>query len=236
MSSTNKEWNLYNGYGRFNNIGDEYEILNTKTPTPWCNVLTNERFGTLISSYGTVYSFYKNASEYKITDWCNDWADFKQGEEFTGIFDNEYNLVYGFGYVKVLSNINGIGKNMDIFVPINDDLKVQYITLSNDNKTNETVTIKYSPKIALGIARELTEKYVIVAKENNTLLFRNPYSEYFSENVTYLKCVSLDDEYVGVEYNLNEPSISINVVIKAGETRNLAILFGATDARQRKNR
>ena len=60
-------YKAYNGYGGFNNTGDEYEILNTHTPVPWCNVLTNERFGTLVSTYGTVYSFYKNAGEFKLT-------------------------------------------------------------------------------------------------------------------------------------------------------------------------
>ena len=91
-----KTYKAFNGYGGFNKEGDEYEILNTHTPLPWCNVLTNERFGTLISTYGTVYSFYKNAGEFKLTHWCNDWADFTAGESFKGVFENEYNLTYGF--------------------------------------------------------------------------------------------------------------------------------------------
>ena len=78
-------YKAYNGYGGFNITGDEYEVFNTHTPVPWCNVLTNERFGTLVSTYGTVYSFYKNAGEFKLTHWCNDWADFKPGEKFRGV-------------------------------------------------------------------------------------------------------------------------------------------------------
>ena len=38
-----KTYKAFNGYGGFNEAGDEYEILNTHTPLPWCNVLTNER-------------------------------------------------------------------------------------------------------------------------------------------------------------------------------------------------
>jgi len=91
----------FNMYGGFNQKGDEYHILNTKTPVPWCNVMANEHFGTIVSSYGTVYSYYKNSQGFKISNWCNDWISFKQGETFEGIYDNNYNLVYGFGYTKV---------------------------------------------------------------------------------------------------------------------------------------
>ena len=92
----------FNSYGGFNNKKDEYHILNPNTPLPWCNIMANKNFGTIISSYGTVYSYFKNSREYKITEWCNDWVSFKPGEKFTGIFEKDYNLVYGFGYTNVV--------------------------------------------------------------------------------------------------------------------------------------
>ena len=100
----------FNMYGGFNQEGNEYHILNTKTPVPWCNVMANEHFGTIVSSYGTVYSYYKNSQGFKISNWCNDWVSFKPGESFEGIYDKEYNLVYGFGYTKVLQEDDGIEK------------------------------------------------------------------------------------------------------------------------------
>ena len=72
----NNELIAFNGYGGFTQDGKEYQIYNTDTPVPWCNILANERFGTVISNKGTVYSFYKNASEYKLTKWSNDFANF----------------------------------------------------------------------------------------------------------------------------------------------------------------
>lgn len=224
-----EEWNQYNGYGRFNDNGDEYEILNTNTPAPWCNLLANERFGTLISTHGTVYSFYKNASEYKLTNWCNDWAQFTPGEKFSGIFDDQYNMVYGFGYVKISSENSGIKKDMDIFVPINDDLKIQHIHLANTTLENTEIEIKYIPEVTLGIAKEITDKYIISSNEDNVIYFRNPYSEYFSNNVAYLKCVSLDGSFMDISYDTKNISSTIKVMLRAGEEKNLAILFGATD-------
>lgn len=222
------EWKEYNGYGRFNESGDEYEILNPKTPVPWCNVLTNERFGTLISTYGTVYSFYKNASEFKLTNWCNDWSDFKSGEELNGLFDDEYNMIFGFGYVKILAEDAKLQKQMDIFVPIDDDLKVQKIHIENTSLENINIELSFTPKLALGVAGELTDKYVIASNEDNMFCFRNPYSSCFADNVAYIKCVSLDSDYMDVVYNIEKTTLEMNFVLKAGDTKDLAILFGAT--------
>lgn len=46
----------FNSYGGFNKQGNEYHILNVDTPLPWCNVMANEKFGTIISNKR--YSIY----------------------------------------------------------------------------------------------------------------------------------------------------------------------------------
>jgi len=220
----------YNNYGSFNKEGDEYEILNTHTPVPWCNVLSNSRFGTVISSYGTVYSFYKNASEYKLTSWCNDWAAFVPGETFKGVFDTNYNLTYGFGYVKVNGENNNIQRMMEIFVPINDDLKIQYITLTNNRALDKEIVIEYKLDMVLGVAKELSSRYVLSKVENDTLYFKNPYNQYFNETITFLKGYIFGDmDKSTVEYDEEENSIRLKVIVKSNSTRTAAILFGATD-------
>ena len=223
-----KSYNAYNGYGGFNETGDEYEILNTDTPVPWCNVLTNERFGTLVSTHGTVYSFYKNASEFKLTHWCNDWADFVPGEEFKGIYDTSYNLSYGFGYTKVSGEVASITREMTIFVPINDDLKVQYIHLTNNRLIDKEVVIEFNPDMVMGVAKEISSRYVISKLENGMLLFKNPYNEFFSDVICYLKGVVFDNEDK-VEYDEEEGLVKIRCIVPQGKTKSIAILFGATD-------
>lgn len=34
----------FNSYGGFSKNKDEYHILNTNTPLPWCNVMANKKF------------------------------------------------------------------------------------------------------------------------------------------------------------------------------------------------
>src|SRR5574344_2789064 len=177
----------YNDYGKFNENFDEYLIFNTKTPLPWCNVLSNSRFGTVISTYGTVYSFYKNASEYKLTSWCNDWASFKAGEEYKGVFDTNYNLTYGFGYVKVSGENNNIERNMDIFVPEDDDVKVHIIEINNQKGLDKEVKLEFIPDMVLGVAKEFSSQYILSKVEDDILMFKRTYNEYFSNVTTYCK-------------------------------------------------
>jgi len=225
-----KEWKLFNGYGRFNENCTEYEILNHNTPVPWSNILANENFGTIVSTHGTVYSFYKNASEYKITNWCNNWSDFRPGERFKGIYDNTYNLKYGFGYVKISSNENELDKKMDIFIPLKDDLKIQYITIKNQTKKEKKLLISYEIDVTLGVAQEKTDKYIISKQDQDIMLLKNSYSEHFSHIISYFKAIS----YVGnnkIEYASKDDkyNVQVEMKIKAGETNRLAIVLGATD-------
>lgn len=220
----------YNNYGRFNKAGDEYEILNIDTPVPWSNVLANKRFGTIISTHGTVYSFYKNASEFKLTNWCNDWAKFVPGETYKGVFDSSYNMTYGFGYVKILGENNNIVRGMNIFVPMEDDLKVQYLTITNNRLLDKEVVIEYEPDMVMGVAKELSSKYVLCREENDTLLFKNPYNEYFNNVIAYLKAYVFEPtDSDKIEYSVEENSVRIKCIVKANQTRKLAIVFGATD-------
>lgn len=226
----NNELVACNSYGGFINGGKEYQIYNTDTPAPWCNILANERFGTVISNKGTVYSFYKNASEYKLTNWCNDSVNFIPGESFTGIFDEGYNLTYGFGYVKVLQEDNDIKKELNIFVPIDDDLKIQKISLKNDSDKSKNISIEYSLDMVLGVAKEMTNSYILCRKNddrNDRLEFKNPYNQYFSDIISYLKVVDLGNE-INIVYDEDKYKVKISADVNANETLHFAILFGST--------
>ncbi len=218
----------FNGYGGFTENGEEYIIVNTNTPVPWCNILANERFGTVIASKGTVYSYFKNSSEYKLTSWSNDFAEFKEGESFKGIFEEGCNVCYGFGYVEIEEEKDGIKKQMNIFVPQNDDLKVHHISLENISKKTETLEISYALDMVLGVSKEMTCKYILSKLENDRIEFKNPYNRYFGDIVSYLKVANLSEsENVEVSYDLEISSAKVNISLAPGEKVSLAILFGA---------
>lgn len=223
----NNENVAFNSYGEFSKDGKEYHIYNTDSPAPWCNILANERFGTVISNKGIVYSYYKNSSEYKLTNWCNDFASFMPGETFKGIFEHNYNLNYGFGYVKVLEEDSSIEKLMDIFVPINDDLKIYKIELKNNSDEVKIFNIEYSLDLVLGVAKEMTSSYILARENDDRLEFKNPYSEYFSDVVSYLKVNKLDSN-AKVVYDVDKYKVAVEVEVAANSESTFAILFGST--------
>ena len=228
MNKKKDEYIAFNSYGGFNSKKDEYHIFNTNTPLPWCNVMANENFGTIISTYGTVYTYFKNSREFKLTNWCNDWVSFVPGEKFEGIFEKDYNLVYGFGYTTVLEEENGINKKMDIFIPYNEDVKVQYIELENTTDEIRSLDIKYVLEPVLGVASETTENYILSRKKDGVLELKNPYSLEFSNITAYLTILPFS-ENIAYSYDEQEFYITTSITIAPHEKSSFAILLGALE-------
>jgi cellobiose phosphorylase/methylmalonyl-CoA mutase cobalamin-binding subunit len=75
----------FNGAGGFTQDGREYVITTTDsspTPAPWCNVLANPWFGTVVSESGGAYTWCENAHAYRLTPWHNDPVSDVSGEAF----------------------------------------------------------------------------------------------------------------------------------------------------------
>src|SRR5690606_38261310 len=72
--SDSKELQFANGVGGFIEDGQSYQLRINETlpPLPWCNVIANPNFGTLISETGSCYSWADNCRENRITPWSND--------------------------------------------------------------------------------------------------------------------------------------------------------------------
>ena len=82
----------------------------------------------------------------------------------------------------------------------------------------------------------MTSRYVLSKLQDDMLLFKNPYSQYFSDVVSYLKVAMFDEEGkakrikpTNIEYNKDNNSVVIKFMIEPLATRKLVILFGATD-------
>ncbi|MEG0873266.1 MAG: hypothetical protein RSE00_04685 [Clostridia bacterium] len=220
----------FNSYGGFNSKKDEYHILNTATPLPWCNIMANENFGTVVSSYGTVYTYFKNSQGFKLTNWCNDWITFTPGEKFKGIYDEDYNLVYGFGYSRVLQEDDYITKAMDIFIPQKDDIKIQYITLENSYGEVKNVEIEYELEPVLGVCQETNQQYILCQEQNGIMKLKNPYSTDFSNNIAYVSVLG-ESENTDVVYDAKNYSVKINTKISPNSKETYAIVLGCVESK-----
>ena len=226
----------FNSYGGFNKEGNEYVILNQNTPLPWCNILANPSFGTVISNKGVVYTYFKNSREFKISNWSNDWVSFTPGETFTGIFEtgsNEYNLKYGFGYVQIIEE-ESIKKKMDIFVPINMNAKVHIIELENTSNKEEQRRISYKIDAVLGVSKDTHADFVISKVINDKLCIKNPYNDEFSNNIVYTTVVSDKTDLINVEYDEKTYTTNVFVNLKPNKKTTFAIILGVNETSEEK--
>ena len=64
-----------NEFGGFDRERREYLIHlepGEQTPSPWCNVLANSDFGTIVSESGLGFTWAINSGEFQLTPWSND--------------------------------------------------------------------------------------------------------------------------------------------------------------------
>jgi cellobiose phosphorylase len=60
---------LANAYGRFDPSGKTYVITDHRTPTPWCNVVSNGHYGFVVSQNGGGFSWLDNSQLNVLTRW-----------------------------------------------------------------------------------------------------------------------------------------------------------------------
>lgn len=58
-----------NQYGHFEDDGRRYVITDPKTPTPWVNVISNGRYGMVVSHNGGGFSWLDNSQLNVLTRW-----------------------------------------------------------------------------------------------------------------------------------------------------------------------
>ena len=190
--------------------------------------MANEHFGTIVSSYGTVYSYYKNSQSFKISNWCNDWISFKEGEKFEGIYDKNYNSVYGFGYTKVLQEDDEVEKELDIFISSYENIKLQRIKLKNLSNSLRKVKISYSIDPVMGVVKDINRNYILCKEINNGIELKNPYSIEFSNCISYITVLAKSKE-CNVIYDEKNYKVTIEIDLFKEESAEFTIILGCTE-------
>ena len=149
-----------NELGAFSPDGKEYNIKidkNNRTYTVWSHILANEKFGTLVTENMGGYTWYKNCRLNRITSWENKPnSDIPSEVIYIKDLENKkvwsiganpkpdektYNITYGFGYAKYLHQSNDIKQCTEIFVPKEDSIKIQILTLKNQSANRKKLKL-----------------------------------------------------------------------------------------------
>ena len=147
-------------YGYFDDKNREYVITRPDTPLPWINYLGCQAYYGLISSTAGGYSFYRDARLRRITRYRYNNAPFDTGGRYIYLRDDEagdapesggheapaywspswrptctpledFTCRHGLGYTVIGSTYRGICAETLYFVPLDRDLEVWRLTLTN---------------------------------------------------------------------------------------------------------
>ena len=217
--------NYDNEFGSFSSDGSEYWIRQSKKkriPVAWSNILTNEKFGSVITDTMGGYTWYINSQTNRITPFENDSFTDKSYEKIyvkckDGKSDGEakYNqkakkeqetkneekyfyTCFGFGYAKYFEDFDNVQKEIDVFIPVEDSAKIYVINLENKSLTDKDVTIKYDINWQMADSKE------------HSIIFEN-----YKENVNIIEASNfMNNKYIGYICSSEKQNKNKEIVVK----------------------
>ena len=272
----NSNLKYYNDYGGFSQDGKEYQIRVNKdenTPMPWSHVMANKTFGTIVTDTMGGYTWYKNSRLNRITAWSNNpiidvpsEAIYIKDDEtkkawsfgLNPMSDNgDYYVTYGFGYAKYMHETLGIKQEAEVFVPKEDDVKVQIIRFKNETPRKRKLKLVYYLKPVIGEDEVKTGEYLSLKfnKNSNTILARNVINADY-KNTVFVSSSEKIKSYTGLKKEflgsggLSNPdglkldnfsnsfknkassiiAMEIEVELESLESKEISIVLGASDS------
>ena len=237
-----KNLNYDNEFGSFSTDGSEYWIRQSKKkriPVAWSNILTNEKFGSVITDTMGGYTWYINSQTNRITPFENDSFTDKSYEKIyvkckDGKSDGEakYNqkakkeqetkneekyfyTCFGFGYAKYFEDFDNVQKEIDVFIPVEDSAKIYIINLENKSLTDKDVTIKYDINWQMADSKE------------HSIIFEN-----YKENVNIIEAGNfMNNKYIGYICSSEKQNKNKEIVvkIKPNEKKEVLIALGVEE-------
>ena len=175
-----------------------------RTPAPWCNVLANPEFGTLVSEAGSMCTWWGNSSENRLTPWSNDPALDKTGEavyvrdEETGESwsmaprsrrDNTpYRVTHAIGESLFEHNRHGLEQRLQVFVDAEHAVKFLRIRMCNKWPRPRRLTLTFAVEWLLGNAHGY-ERHLLLPErdsESGALLVRNSFVRHGGEALAFI--------------------------------------------------
>ena len=266
----------YNEYGGFSEDGKEYLIKvnkNNKLPTVWSHILANKNFGTLTTESMGGYTWKENCKLNRITAWSNDQVtdepseiiyakDMETGKKWSLGFnpmpdENNYYITYGFGYARYIHTSSKIKQTIEMFVPQNDNVKINLLTLENKNPQKKKLRLIYYIKPVLGEDEIKSNGNINIEfnQKSNLIIARNILDEKKDKKI-YVSCSEKINSYTGsknsffrdrglanpagldqVELNRENSysengiiAIAINITLEAFVTKKISFILGEAES------
>ncbi|HEY2842814.1 MAG TPA: glucoamylase family protein, partial [Bryobacteraceae bacterium] len=180
----------FNGIGGFSGDGREYAVYlgpGTNTPAPWVNVMSNARFGTMVTESGLGFTWAGNSQQDRLTPWTNDPVadppseviyvrDEESGARWTPTAlpireQDAHRARHSQGYTVYEHNSHAIAQELTVFVPLTsesgdgDRVKVCRLRLRNESSRTRRLTATFFAEWVLGSRREEQQAHVRTVRD-----------------------------------------------------------------------
>ncbi len=160
---------------------DEKSVYIVDTPKlPWCHILANATFGTLLSDRALGFTFAINARENKLTKWTNDIIADNNGEMLLAqIGDKYYNLLsnvtarFSPDFAIYYGEVCGIEYSIKVTVPKKGMYKDIELKLNNTLEDRISLKLCFYFEVCLDVTRDGSKNIFCEQQENYVYLY-NP--------------------------------------------------------------
>ena len=220
---------FFNEFGGFNKDGSEYIITNQETPTPWSNVIANDKFGTIVTNNECGFTYAYNSQMFKITSWTNDIVldDISEGINVNSERVSANKCVHGFGYSTFSHETKDYAFDTTHFVAQNDTIKFYKIKFTNKSKENKTYKIHFWINPTFGPNEEKSSRYLLsdYYESMNSILIRNVYNTNFSGVTAFMSStLPLSNWFIDL---ILFKAIEIELDMKPGEEKEFSFMLGS---------
>jgi len=222
-----------NGFGGFDSNTGNYIIHlepHVSTPAPWCNVIANALFGTVVTESGLGFSWFINSGEFRLTPWANDpvadtpseilyLRDEMNADCWTVTpepmsHQHAVQIEHGPGYTKWLQHSRGLEQTLEVCVAKDNPVKLLRLRLVNPSSAVRRITATYFVDWCLGAVASQARPHVRVNYDADlhTVFAKNAWNSEFSDCVSFVSATrtphSLSgdrSEFLGPMRNVKQP-------------------------------
>ena len=159
-------------FGYFDDANREYVITQPDTPLPWINYLGCQAYFGIISNTAGGYSFYRDARLRRVSRYRYNNVPYDLGGRYVYLRDDEsgefwspswqptrnniedYTCRHGLGYTIIGSRYSGIEARTAYFVPLDEDLEIWRLTVTNRRSQPAALSVYSSIEFCLWDAND----------------------------------------------------------------------------------
>ncbi len=167
---------LGNRYGEFEADGRAYVIRDRMTPMPWVNVISNGRYGVVVSQNGGGFSWYDDAQHCVLTRWEMDLSrddrgkflylsDLETGEVWSAAPApcmaeySRYSCRHALGSTTFDTSFSGIGVEWTITVSPEDAVEVWHVRVKNESGQPRRLRVASYLEWCCGVAPDAKREF-----------------------------------------------------------------------------